>query len=65
MIFMCLNCGCGMWDDDMGKEDNLTLTKLAKAANAENQSSRDTLKHMQDAANQISADELKSKMEEV
>lgn len=62
---MCLNCGCGMWDDSMGKPENLTLTKLAQAANAENQSPEDTLEHMKEAVNQISADELKNKMEGV
>lgn len=62
---MCLNCGCGMWDDDMGKKQNITLTKLAEAAIAENMNGKDTMENMKEAANQISPEELDKKIEQL
>ncbi len=37
---MCYNCGCGMLDDKMGSDDNLTTDDFKKAAKASNQSER-------------------------
>lgn len=62
---MCLNCGCGMPDDDMGNQDNITLTDLAKAAIASKMSAQDTLKVMKDALGQISVEELEQKIDEL
>ncbi len=31
---MCLNCGCGIPNGDMGSKDVITLDKLRKAAKA-------------------------------
>jgi len=31
---MCLSCGCGRPNDDMGDEANITLEDLKKAADA-------------------------------
>lgn len=62
---MCLNCGCGMPDDDMGNQDNITLTDLAKAAIASKMSAQDTLKAIKDSLGQISVEELAKKINEL
>lgn len=62
---MCLNCGCGMPDDDMGNQDNITLTDLAKAAIASKMSAQDTLRAIKDALGQISVEELAKKINEL
>lgn len=49
-----------MWDDDMGKPDNLTLSKVAKAAACEDMNAKDTLENLKTAAEQISTKELDS-----
>ncbi len=35
---MCYNCGCGMPNDDMGNQDNITEETIKKAAKASGQS---------------------------
>lgn len=54
-----------MPDDDMGNQDNITLTDLAKAAIASKMSAQDTLKVMKDALGQISVEELEQKIDEL
>lgn len=34
---MCYNCGCEVWDDDMGHPENITSSDVEKAADAEGQ----------------------------
>lgn len=34
---MCYNCGCGMPDDNMGSDDNITNATFEKAAKAQKQ----------------------------
>lgn len=61
---MCLNCGCQMWDDDMGNPNNLTLSDLAKAAKASDQDAETTLKHLKEAMEKISKDDLQPKIDQ-
>lgn len=58
-----MNCGCGMMDDNMGSDDNLTLTDLAKAAKASKQKPKEALEEMRKSLNQITQEELAKKME--
>jgi hypothetical protein len=60
---MCLNCGCGRPDDEMGNPDNLTLTDLAKAAKATGQSAADTLAHIHQSMAKIDAAQLQKSMD--
>lgn len=62
---MCLNCGCGMPDDTMGDERNVTLTDLAEGAIASNQDGKTTLENMKSAIKQLSAEDIDQKIEEV
>lgn len=55
---MCLNCGCKEWNDDMGSEDNITLDDVVKAAKASGQDGATTLRHMKDAAESITPQQL-------
>ena len=38
---MCYNCGCGLPDDKMGDENNITNETFEKAAKASNQPLRE------------------------
>jgi hypothetical protein len=60
---MCLNCGCGRPDDEMGNPDNVTLTDLAKAAKATGQSAADTLAHINQSLARIDAAQLQKSMD--
>jgi hypothetical protein len=62
---MCTNCGCQMWDDDMGHPDNDTLTRWAKAAIASDQDGKTTLEHQKEAAEKITPEELDKKIAEL
>lgn len=62
---MCLNCGCGIWEDDMGKPDNLTLTKVAKAAMAEGMHGSDTLTNLKNACSNITPEEIDKKIAQI
>lgn len=62
---MCMNCGCKVWDDDMGHEDNETLTKLAKAAIASEEDGQTTLANMKEAVETITAEQLDQKIQEL
>lgn len=62
---MCLNCGCGMWSDDMGNPDNITLEDLAKAAIASATDGKSTLEEMGKAFDRITPEELDQKIVEL
>jgi hypothetical protein len=60
---MCLNCGCGELDNDMGNPDNLTLTDLAKAAKASELNGANTIANIQKALAELDAKQLDQKIE--
>lgn len=62
---MCLNCGCGMMDNDMGDEDNVTIEDVAKAAVASNMNGQETITNMKQSLEQIKAEDLDKKIQEV
>lgn len=62
---MCLNCGCGMMDNDMGDKDNVTIEDVAKAAIASNMNGQETITNMKQSLEQIKAEDLDKKIEEV
>lgn len=43
---MCVNCGCKMYQDDMGNPDNITVQTIEKAAKASGMSKKQTLKNL-------------------
>lgn len=43
---MCLNCGCGQYRDKQGKDTNITMDDVEKAAKGEGMSVEDTVKEM-------------------
>lgn len=55
---MCLNCGCGMPDDDMGNPDNITAETVKKAAKASGMSVRDTVGNLKVSLTQLDVDKL-------
>lgn len=62
---MCLNCGCGIPNDDMGNPDNLTLKTLAKAAKASQTSGTQTLDNLKQALNQVSPSQLEEEVKKL
>ncbi len=62
---MCLNCGCGIADDPMGNDDNLTLTDLAKAAIAAGQDAETTLNNTRQALQNITVEGLQKRIDEL
>jgi hypothetical protein len=60
---MCLNCGCKMYENDMGSTDTITMETLVKAAKAMNQNAEVTLKNMLEAIESISAEELQKEID--
>lgn len=62
---MCMNCGCGMVDDDMNDERNTTLTKVAQGAVANNQDGKTTLENMKESLEQITPQQMDQKIEEL
>lgn len=62
---MCLNCGCGMMDNDMGDKDNVVLEDLALGAIASNMNGQETLTNMKQSLEQIKVEDLDKKIEEV
>lgn len=62
---MCLNCGCGMPDDTMGDDDNITTTDLAKAAIASSMDGKETLENIKKTLNSLTPEELDKKIEEL
>lgn len=43
---MCYNCGCGMPDDNMGSDDNITTATFEKASKAQKQTSDEAKRHV-------------------
>lgn len=43
---MCYNCGCEVWDDDMGHPENITSQDVEKAADAEGQDVEVAMRNM-------------------
>ena len=43
---MCMNCGCGLPQDDHGKPANITAEDLARAGEANDQSLRESAQHI-------------------
>jgi hypothetical protein len=62
---MCLNCGCGELDNDMGNPDNLTITDLAKAAKASEMNAADTIENLRKALAEIDAKQLDTKIKQL
>lgn len=62
---MCLNCGCKTYDDHMADERNITTEELAKSAIANEMPAGQTIKNIKDALENITADMLQEKIEEV
>jgi hypothetical protein len=62
---MCLNCGCGELDNDMGNPDNLTLTDLAKAAKASETNGTDTIANIRKALAELDAKQLDAKIKQL
>ncbi len=60
---MCLNCGCKMYENDMGSTDTITTETLVKAAKAMNQNAEVTLKNMQEAVEAISVEDLQKEID--
>lgn len=60
---MCLNCGCGIYDDDMGNKDNLVIEDLVKAAQASSMNGQDTLKEIQKSLENIKVEDLESRIQ--
>lgn len=60
---MCLNCGCKMYENDMGSQDTVTLESLAKAAKAMDQNAEETLKNMKEALEAISTEDLQKEID--
>jgi hypothetical protein len=52
---MCMNCGCGRPNDDMGKPDNITAGDLQKAADANGQSLRESAQHILESVELLDA----------
>lgn len=50
---MCLNCGCGMYEDDMGHPENITLATIKKAAGAEGQTEKEAMQNMRSALDDL------------
>ena len=48
---MCLNCGCGDYNDRRGVDSNITLDDVEKAAEGEGMSVEDSIKEMIDGLN--------------
>jgi hypothetical protein len=62
---MCLNCGCGELDNDMGNPDNLTLTDLAKAAKASEMNGTDTIANIRKALAELDVKQLEVKIKQL
>lgn len=62
---MCLNCGCSMFDDDMGDQDNITLTSVAKAAIASGMNGVDTIKEMNKSLEHVTSEDLDKKIAQI
>lgn len=52
---MCMNCGCGQPHEDHGNAANITATDLQRAADANNQSLRQSAQHVLETVELIDA----------
>lgn len=52
---MCFNCGCKIYDDDMGDAKNLTTKDVEEMAKLNNMSVEDTLKEIHEATAKLLA----------
>lgn len=62
---MCLNCGCGMPDDSMGNDDNITTKTLAKAAIASSMDGKSTIDELLVSLNKLKFQDLDKKIAEI
>ena len=62
---MCLNCGCGVYDDEMGNADNLTISDIAKAAIASNMSAKDTIEETIKALQNIKPEDVEAEIQKL
>jgi len=62
---MCLNCGCGQLDNDVGDPNNLTLSDLAKAAKASEMNGPDTIANIRKSLDQLDAKQLDNKIKQL
>jgi hypothetical protein len=62
---MCLNCGCGELDNDMGNPANLTLTDLAKAATASEMNGADTIENIRQALAALDPKQLDARIKQL
>lgn len=61
---MCLNCGCGMPNDKMGDERNLTLEDLAEAQMAnEGMTGEQTLEEMKKSLDKLKGEDIDKEVE--
>ncbi len=54
-----------MNDDTMGDEDNITTSKIAKAAIASNMNGKETIENMKAALETLTSEELDKKIEQL
>jgi hypothetical protein len=52
---MCMNCGCGQPHEDHGKPANITAADLRRAAEANDQTLRESALHIVAAVEQLDA----------
>jgi hypothetical protein len=52
-IAMCYNCGCGMPNNNMGKEDNITNKTFEQAARAMGQTAEDAKKNARELLEKV------------
>ena len=57
---MCYNCGCGMPNNDMGKEQNITNRTFDKASEAMGLSSREAKQNALDLLEKVLRSEKES-----
>lgn len=62
---MCLNCGCGMFHDDMGNQDNITIKTLAKAAKVSHMNGKDTLENVKRALQNLKPEEIDKEIDKL
>lgn len=57
VMIMCYNCGCGLPDDDMGNEKNITNKTFDELAQINGTSSKEQMVHVRDLINQVLEDD--------
>lgn len=56
---MCMSCGCGMYDDQMGNPDTITRESFAKAAKAMDQTPEEAMAETKKAIEALMGKESK------